>query len=301
MHILLTGATGFVGATLTPLLLQHGHTVTAFTRDPDDAARREPRVRWRPWTPKTPGPWQRDLDGVDAVIHLAGKGIFDDRWTDAVRQELRDSRILSTRLITQAIAQAASPPRVLISGSAVGYYGDRDLPTDEDTPPGHDFLAQLCVDWEREALAAQDLGVRVVTLRTGIVLGHGGALEQMARPFKLFVGGPVGDGKQHMAWVHIRDLCGLILFVLERDDASGPLNGVAPHPVTMNTFAEVLGQVLRRPAAFRVPSFALKLAAGDASEVLLGGQNATPRRALDLGYTFRFSQLREALQDLLSP
>jgi len=297
MRIVITGGTGFIGGRLLPTLVADGHEVVALTRG---QPRQAGGVRYACWTPEELGPWQAEFDGADAVIHLAGKGIFDDRWSAAVRRELVDSRVIPTRLIVHAIGQAERPPKVLISGSAVGYYGDVTHRVDEDAPPGDDFLARLCVEWEHEALRAGEYGgVRAVCLRTGIVLGQGGALEQMARPFRLFVGGPIGDGRQFVPWIHIDDAVGLIRFALTRETLRGPVNLTAPNPLTMNDFSKLIGAALGRPAALRVPAFALKLAAGGASEVLLGGQNAWPARALAAGYTFRFDDARAALEDIL--
>ena len=300
MKVLVTGATGFIGSQLVERLLERGDEVIALSRSPEKAPKRE-GLSWERWSAQEAGAWQKHVDGVDAVVHLAGKGIFDSRWSESVKRELRQSRLVSTRLLVEAMGSAERKPGVFVCGSAVGFYGDTRQEVDEGSAPGDDFLAELCVDWEKEAQNAEEKhGVRCVNLRTGIVLGEeGGALEQMALPFKMFVGGPVGSGEQHLAWIHLEDEVGLILFALDDVRVRGPLNAVAPNPVTMNTFAKELGAVLGRPSVFRVPAFAMKLAAGDAAEVLLGGQNARPTRALELGYVFRFSEVGETLRALL--
>lgn len=254
------------------------------------------------WTPDKKGDWSRIVDGVDAVVHLAGAGVVDEAWTPARREVLRSSRIRSTEVLAEAIAVAERKPRVFVSGSATGYYGTsagERLLTEED-PPGDDFLARLCVDWEGAAAQAREAGVRVCHPRTGLVLGRdGGMLAKMIPAFRAFVGGPVGTGAQYMGWVHIVDAVRALEHAIDTE-LSGAFNVTAPEPVTMETFARVLGQALGRPALFRVPSFAVKLAFGDRAEALLTGQRAVPRRLSDAGFAFVFPELASALADIVA-
>lgn len=256
------------------------------------------------WTPSATGEWARRLDGADAVVHLAGAGIMDERWTAARMEVLRSSRIRSTELLAEAIARAEQKPRVLVSGSAVGYYGTQtgDRTLQDDAPAGSDFLATLCKDWEEAAEGARAAGVRVCHPRTGLVLGRGGGLlDRMLPPFKSFVGGPVGSGEQYMPWIHLRDVVGGIEHAIATEALTGGFNLTAPDPVTMNAFAEALGHALGRPALMRVPAFAVKLAFGPASEAVLTGQRALPTRLVGSGYAFLFPDLASALADLVAP
>jgi uncharacterized protein (TIGR01777 family) len=251
--------------------------------------------------PTRPGPWQTALGGCDAVVNLAGAPIVDPphRWTEARKQAIRDSRVEATRCVGDALRHAERPPAVLVSGSAVGYYGSRaDRVLDETASPGDDFLAKICIAWEEAAREVADV-TRVTLLRTGIVLGpDGGALHNMLTPFRLGVGGPWGPGTQWWPWIHRDDVVGLMLLALERP-LPGAVNAVAPNPVTVNEFAKTLGAVLSRPALARVPEFALRLALGEAAEAMLASQRVVPRRALDAGYQFRFPDLRGALADVV--
>jgi uncharacterized protein (TIGR01777 family) len=255
------------------------------------------------WTPAEPGDWQKVVDGADAVINLAGANVGDGRWTPERMEAIRSSRVRSTELLAEAMAAAKVKPKVFVSASACGYYGiatgEEELT--EDSPPGDDFLARVCKDWEAAAQAARDAGIRVVHPRIGIVLGRGGGvLSRMVPLFRAFVGGPVGQGTQYLSWVHMRDVVHAFEAMVERSDLSGPYNVTAPEPVTMNDFAVTLGEVLRRPSMFRVPEFAVRLAMGDAaSEVVLSGPRAVPKRLVDAGYAFVFPELASALADLL--
>jgi len=255
------------------------------------------------WTAEKAGDWARFLDGADAVVHLAGAGILDGAWTPYRRETLRSSRIRSTELLAAAIAKAERKPRVFVSGSAVGYYGTSagDRVLDEEAPPGDDFLAELCVEWEDVAAAAREAGVRVCHPRMGLVLGrHGGMLTKMLPAFRAFLGGPVGTGAQYMGWVHLDDAVRSLEHALD-SGLAGPFNVTAPEPVTMETFAQVLGTSLGRPARLRVPSFAVKLAFGDRAEALLTGQRAVPKRLVESGFAFVFPELASALADLVAP
>jgi uncharacterized protein (TIGR01777 family) len=300
MQALVTGATGFIGRRLLARL----ERPVVLSRD---AARAEKQfeafgVRTAPWQPQGGLPPADAFVGVDVVFHLAGDPVAEGRWTAAKRASIRDSRVVGTRNLVAALRALAVKPRVLISGSAVGYYGDRgDEELDEQSPPGNDFLASVCVEWEREAMAAREFGIRVVCLRSGIVLGPGGgALAKMLTPFKMGMGGPLGSGNQYMPWVHIDDLVELMLFAARNENISGPLNGVAPNPVTNREFTKILGRVLGRPTVMpAVPAFVLRTMVGDMGDMLLGSQRVVPRAALDAGFAFRFRELEPALRDVL--
>lgn len=255
------------------------------------------------WTPEQRGDWARAVDGVDAVVNLAGAGIVDARWTSARKHELRASRVRTTELLSEAIVSATKKPRVLVSGSAVGYYGtstgDRILT--EQEPPGEDFLAKLTRDWEDATRAASAAGVRVCLPRTGLVLGRGGGLLGKLLPvFRTYMGGPVGDGRQYLPWIHVVDAVRAIEHAIENDDLSGAFNLTAPDPVTMNHFARALGEALERPSSLRVPALAIKLALGEAAETVLTGQRAIPKCLVDRAFAFVFPELTSALADLVA-
>ena len=300
MNVLVTGATGFIGLGLCEALSQAGHTVSALSRSPASALRRLPSVGeqflWRP-TAEPPPP--DALAGIEAVIHLAGESL-KGRWTGAKKRAIGDSRILGTRHLVQGIESAEPRPRVLVSASAVGYYGDRgDEELTEQSPPGEDFVAGVAVGWEAEASRARDLGLRVVTLRTGHVLGRGGGLLGPLLPlFKLGVGGALGSGRQWWPWVHQDDLQRLVVQALESGWDS-PMNVTAPQPMRQGEFARTLGRVLRRPALMPAPSFALKLVLGELANELLFSRRAMPAQAQAWGYQFQFTELEAALRDLV--
>ena len=299
MNLVITGATGFIGAELVARLGRENHTLTLLTRNlPSHPVGIQ--NRWMTWDATRPSGWLSAVEGTDGVIHLAGEPIAAKRWSPAQKLRLRESRIDTTRALVDAIAQARHKPRFLINASAVGYYGDRgDETITEESAPGNDFLAELCAAWETEATKANELGLRVALLRTGIVLGKGrGALAKMVPAFKLFMGGRLGSGKQWFPWIHLDDEVGLIKFIIENDKAEGPFNLTSPNPVTMAEFCRVLGRVLNRPAWAPVPPSVLYLMLGEMAEMLLSGQRAVPQAALRLGYNFRFSRVDEALESL---
>jgi uncharacterized protein (TIGR01777 family) len=243
------------------------------------------------------------LADVDAVVHLAAPGVGDKRWTDAYKRELHDARVLGTTTIAKAIAAASPRPRVLLSASAVGYYGDTgDRPADESAPLGSGFLAELCEEWEAAAQPAADAGTRVVLLRTGLVLtGHGGLLAQLAKPFRLGIGGKLGSGRQYMPWISLRDVIGAIEFLLTTESVSGPVNLTAPHPVTNAEFTRALGAALHRPAVLPIPGIAVRAIAGElANEAALIGQRAVPAKLLDHGYEFQDTELEPTLREALA-
>ena len=297
MKLVVTGATGFIGTPLCARLLEQGHTLTLFTRgSPRDAG--SAAKRWVHWRPGEIREWGGALDGVDGVIHLAGEPIAAKRWTPVQRRRIESSRIEGTRSLVQAIANTNSRPKFLINASAVGYYGPRgDEIVSEETSPGNDFLSQVCRGWEDEAKKAEQLGLRVVRLRTGIVLGSGGgALAKMVPPFKFFAGGPLGSGQQWMSWIQLEDHVRLILELIENPRASGAVNATAPNPVRNKEFCQTLGKVLRRPCWAPVPGFALRLMLGEMAEMLLTGQRVMPAVAQKLGFQYRYPKLEEALR-----
>ncbi len=301
MRYVVTGGTGFLGTKLVSMLRAQGDTVTVFTRRARDS---ENGVDFVKWTPDEDGPWMDVIDGADVVINLAGTPVFDERWTPERKKDLFASRLDSTTRVSTTIARAKKKPGVLISASAVGIYGMHldDNVLDETAPLGHDILASICTQWETAADGAREAGVRVVHPRIGIVLGpDGGALKNMLTPFKAFVGGPVGSGKQWMSWIHLLDAIRALLYPVTRTELVGVYNVTAPTPVTMNEMAKSIGEVLHRPSAMRVPEFATRLVFGERADIILTGQRAVPRRLEELGFTFEHPALRPALENLLAP
>jgi uncharacterized protein (TIGR01777 family) len=295
MNILITGGAGFIGRALTKELRTYGHKVIITTRRQSDAT---DKLTWNPPDIFPP----EIMSGFDAVVHLAGESIASGRWTEARKKLILSSRINFTQALVQSIEKSERKPKVLISASAIGYYGAHgDEFVVENSPPASDYLAYVCVKWEEEALKAEKSGVRVVLLRTGGVLGaDGGALLPMMIPFKLFLGGPIGNGKQWFSWIHMDDEVGIIKFALENDSLSGPLNLTAPHPVTNKEFSDSLGRALHRPSWFAVPGFIVKLSLGELGDILLTGQRVLPDRALKAGYRFKYEEVNEALRAIFS-
>lgn len=284
------------------MLIARGDRVTVLSRDVHKAQRRLPSgVRVAAWQPPGTGPWIDELDRVDAVAHLAGEAVAQ-RWTEAKKREIVDSRVGSTEALVNAIERASHKPKVLVSGSATGFYGPRpdDETCDEATDRGSGFLADLVEKWEGAAMKAEALGVRTVLLRTGVVFGKGGgALERMVPAFKMFAGGPVGDGKQIYSWVHIDDVVGMILFAIDDDRVKGPMNATSPFAATAKEVANALGTVLNRPAWLRVPKGMVGLFLGEAAEILTESQKVFPKKAVELGYEFQHAKLVPALESLL--
>ncbi len=301
MRTLVTGATGFVG----PRLLRLLDSPVVLSRDPDRARRSVGAIASRivRWNPMEGPPPPDAFAGVDAVLHLAGESVAEGRWTKAQKARIRDSRVIGTRHLVQGIAQAERKPAVLVSASAVGYYGDRgDEELTESAAPAHDFLADVCVEWEREALAAEGAGVRVVTARTGIVLGAGGgALGKMLTPFKLGAGGPLGNGRQWMPWIHVADLARMYVHAAENAAIRGPMNATAPHPVRNSEFTKALGRQLHRPAFMPAPYIGLRIVFGEFAQVLFASQRVIPKVALDTGFVFQYPELAGALREILAP
>jgi uncharacterized protein (TIGR01777 family) len=297
MRIVVAGGSGFLGTALVHAWRGEGHEVTVLTRRPHTAD----DVRWDPESGA--GTWTAALEQADAVVNLAGEGIADKPWTAARKTSILGSRVTSTRALANAIRACASPPRVFLSASGVGFYGTRgDEPLTEASAPGSDFLAAVCQSWEREADAAAGVA-RIVMLRTGLVLAHdGGALPRMALPFRFFVGGRLGSGRQYMSWIHLIDWVGMVRWALANTQVSGPLNVTAPSPLPNALFTRELADAMHRPALFAVPAFALRTLLGKemADALLLGGQRAIPAKAQQLGYQFRFSMVDAALQDIFT-
>jgi uncharacterized protein (TIGR01777 family) len=296
MKFLITGGTGFVGTFLTQHLLNSDHDVTVVARSSAPIVCSD-RLHAISGDTTQKGSWQNALKKVDVVINLAGTSIFH-RWSSAYKQQIYDSRILTTHHVVEGMA--GDHPQTLISTSAVGYYGSRgdDILT-ESEPCGTDFLAHVGTDWENEAFQAEKKNIRVVTARFGVVLGRsGGALQQMITPFKLFVGGPMGNGKQWFSWIHILDLAAGIQFMAANETLRGPANLCSPMPVTSGELAKTLGNVLGRPAVIPTPSLALRLAFGEFAESLLSSQRAVPQKLTDAGFVFQFPELKAALIDL---
>jgi uncharacterized protein (TIGR01777 family) len=296
MRIAMTGATGLIGSALAPALAAQGHEIIRLVRRNPRAEAGEyyfdPLVAQMDW---------RALEGVEAVIHLAGENI-GQRWTRQVKERIHRSRVVGAAMLVRAMKEAPQRPRVFISASAVGYYGPRGHePITEEAGPGQGFLARVCQEWEAAAMAAHEMGVRVVLARMGVVLSaRGGALARLLPIFRLGLGGPVGSGQQYVSWVALDDVVAAFLWLLEKEELTGPFNVTSPEPVTFAELARTLGRVLGRPAFLRVPGFLLRLALGEmAQETLLSGQRALPKRLLDSGFQFRFPRLEEALHHLL--
>ncbi|MBI3988355.1 MAG: TIGR01777 family protein [candidate division NC10 bacterium] len=297
MTILMTGSSGFIGLALVPFLTNRGHRVTRLVRSQPSPG--EVAVRWDPvaGTLET-----ARLEGLDAVVHLAGESLAAGRWTVERKARIRDSRVKGTRLLCESLAQLAQPPKVLICASAIGYYGDRgEEPLQEESAPGSGFLAEVCREWEAAAEPAVQRGIRVVHLRFGMVLSpKGGALAKMLFPFRIGAGGILGSGRQYWSWIALDDALGAIHHVFTTDTLQGPVNAVAPHPVTNREFTKTLGRVLGRPTPFPIPAFAARLAFGEmADEMLLASTRVEPTRLLATGYRFRHPELEGTLRHLL--
>ncbi len=298
MNILITGATGFIGAELRPFLLKEGHNLVIVTRKPkaheDESAKNQRFINW-----------DDDLAGAintaDVVINMAGENIFGQRWTEKVKQKIMQSRIESTRKLVEAMQKAKHKPAVFISFSASGIYGNHgDKVLNEQASQANDFLASVCKKWEAESRKAEELGIRVVNPRLGIVLEQGGgALKQMLPPFRFFVGGPIGNGKQYMSWIHRTDLCRVLWLLCSNSSITGACNTSAPYAATMDQFAQTLGNVLNRPSLFRMPSFLLSLVLGESAKPVTDSIRMHPEKLLKAGFEFRYEDLHEALADIV--
>jgi uncharacterized protein (TIGR01777 family) len=293
-RILVSGASGPIGAALLPSLRSHGHKVVRLIRGP---ASGDEQISWDPAKPLS----AESVSGFEAVIHLAGESIVG-RWTAAKKARIRDSRVQGTRHLAEALAQAPQRPALLISASAVGYYGHRgDEVLREDSSPGQDFLAEVCRQWEAATQPAALAGIRTVNMRIGLILSQvGGALPKMLTPFRLGVGGNIGNGRQWWSWIDVNDVAGAVHHIMKTDLLQGPVNLVAPNPVTNAEFTKTLAQVLHRPAIFPMPAFAARLAFGEmADELLLASQRVEPAKLVSSGYPFQRSELKTALEEIL--
>lgn len=301
MRVIITGGTGLIGRALSAALVAAEHEVIVLTRNPAKVKQMPARVKLEKWDGKSANGWGHLADGAGAIVNLAGESIAGGRWTRERKQRIRDSRVQAGNAVMEAIAAAAVKPNVLVQSSAVGYYGARqsdDLIT-ESTSPGTDFLAKVSFDWEISTASAQRFGVRRPVIRTGVVLSNaGGVYPLLSLPFKLFVGGPVGSGKQWMPWVHIDDEVAAIQFLLENPAANGAFNLAAPTPVTNKEMGSTLGSVMGRPAVLPAPGFAMKIILGELSTLLLDGQRVVPQRLQELGFTFKYPDLASALRNL---
>jgi len=301
MRIIITGGTGLIGGALAASLTNDGHEVILLSRVPERATWLPSGARAERWDGRTATGWGPLADGADAIVNLAGEGIASGRWTEERKRRIRESRVNAGQAVVEAVKAAARKPGVIIQSSAVGYYGVHgDEEITESTPAGNDYLAQIAVAWENSTAPVETLGVRRAVIRTGVVLSKkSGALPQMLLPFKLFVGGPLGSGKQWLPWIHIADQVSAIRFLIENRRASGAFNLCAPNPLTNAEFGRVVGRVMGRPAFMPTPAFALRLAFGEMATVLLDGQRQLPKRLIELGFAFRFPSAQAALRDIL--
>ena len=307
MKIVIAGGSGFLGSPLAEMYAEDGHDVRMLTRslesgetrhDPGTGVPGITRVGWK--ADGKSGPWAAALEGADGVVNLAGESLASRRWSEESKKRFRDSRILATRSLAEAIRAAATPPAVLINGSAVGFYGPSDERSlTENDPPGTDFLARLCADWEQEARQAERPGTRLALLRTGVVLERsGGALPEMMRPFRFFVGGPLGSGRQYVSWIHRLDWIEIVRWIVQTQTVSGPVNATAPHPVTNRHLSRALGHAMHRPSLLPAPGFAVKIVVGEFADSVLTGQRVLPARAQKDGYHFRYPEIEQAFRGI---
>ncbi len=301
MKVIVTGSTGLVGQALIRSLISEGHGVTRLVRGEAQTFRAPNSVAVQ-WEPVTGVVDAKELEGHDAAVHLAGESIADGRWTDEKKRRIRDSRVVGTRLFAETLAGLKDKPKVLVSASAIGFYGNRGSEVlVEESASGDDFLSEVCREWEKAALPASQAGIRIVHLRIGVVLSaDGGALQKMLTPFKLGVGGKVGSGEQYMSWITLDDLVGIIRYALTNEEMRGPVNAVAPNPVTNAEFTKALGNVLGRPTIFPMPAFAARLAFGEmADALLLSSTRVEPARLKESGFKFAEAEIEGALRQAL--
>ncbi|MEL6157597.1 MAG: TIGR01777 family oxidoreductase [Cyanobacteria bacterium J06554_11] len=305
MKIAVTGATGFVGTQLVDRLVTEGHDVTVLTRSVSKARKVFAGSKFKPvdyvtYVPTQSGEWQAAISGCEGVVNLAGEPI-SERWSAERKQRILDSRKVGTQKLVEAIINAEQKPKVLVSSSAIGYYGTSETAEFFETsePAENDFLSQVCQAWEAEANKAKDAGVRVTIVRTGIVLGDGGAIAKMITPFKLYAGGPIGSGRQWFSWIHLDDLVSLFLKALLDPSMHGVYNGTAPEPVRMNDLCKTLGEVMDRPSWLPVPDFAIEALLGDGAVVVLKGQKVLPERTQAAGFSYQYAEPKEALKDVV--
>ena len=303
MKIIITGATGSIGRRLVQKLTSRGDEVTIFTRNLNNAQKKIANPsKYVKWDFERLNDWKNELNGADIVVHLAGANLGAKRWNDEYKKLAYESRIISTRNLVEAIKTVEQKPKAFICSSAVGIYGNRyDEVLDETSPLGNDFLANLCNDWEKEAQKVEQFGVRRVSLRTGLVLiKDEGVLKQMLLPFRLFIGGPLGNGRQWFPWIHIDDIVGIYLHAIDNQNVTGAINGASPGIVRMNEFAKALGKVLKRPSLFPIPKFAIKLVAGELGEFAVMSQRTSVDKILRAGYEFKFNNLENSLKNIIN-
>ncbi|MDZ4833943.1 MAG: TIGR01777 family oxidoreductase [Candidatus Melainabacteria bacterium] len=296
MNVLISGSRGLIGSEITPRLKKNGHQVSRMVRSAKDATASD--FVWNPMTGEVTG----DLTGIDAFIHLAGESIASGRWTDEKKKQIRESRIKGTTLLSETIAKLDSPPKVMVCASAIGFYGDRGSEVlDENSPVGNGFLAELCKEWEEATAPARQSGIRVVNARIGVSLSpKGGALSKMLLPFQMGAGGNVGDGRQYMSWISIDDVAQAIVFCVENDSVSGPVNLTAPEPVPNSTFTKALGAVLSRPTIMPMPAFMARTLLGEmADELLLSSAQVMPKKLLAAGFVFEYPEIEGALRHVI--
>ena len=313
-RIIITGATGLIGKKIASDLIKRGDEVIIFTRSPEKAKRIIPGahdyVKWLSGQENGSGNVQGEiasngtllLEGADAVIHLAGENVMSHRWNEKHKKKVFESRINSTAALVDVIGKTKTSPAVFVCASAIGFYGtNAEGSVDESAHQGNDFLAYVTAEWEKESRKAEQFGVRCVNIRTGIVLDKNeGALAKMLTPFKLFLGGPIGSGKQWFPWIHVNDIAGIFIYALDNNNVTGAVNAVSPGVVTMKEFSSTLGKLLRRPSAFNVPVFALKLLYGEGAETITGGVKVIPKNILNAGYNFEFTEVNSALTEILT-
>ncbi|MFW6182437.1 MAG: TIGR01777 family oxidoreductase [Chloroflexota bacterium] len=307
MHVIITGGSGLIGRALTDLLIGDGHEVIILSRSPGRLTDLPQGVRAVGWDSRSADGWGHLADGATAIVNLAaenlaGDGFFPSRWTPERKRRIRQSRLDAGRAVVQAVEQVENKPEVLVQASAIGYYGThKDKVISEEHPPGDDFLARLCVEWEESTAAVEEMGVRRAIARTGLVLSaEDGSLPRVLLPYKLFVGGPFGDGQQWWSWIHLQDEARAIRFLIDTEAARGPFNLTTPNPLTNDQFGRTLARVLGRPHYFPVPGFLMRALFGEVSMVVLEGQRVIPQRLQEMGFEFNYEQLQPALQDVLA-
>lgn len=301
-RIIITGATGLIGKKLADALIDRGDEVIIFSRDAEKAKSIFPKAMdIVEWNYQYPEQWKSKLENADAVIHLAGINLFAKRWNDDFKKAVLESREVSTKNLVEAIKSCANKPEVFISASGIGYYGDcGETVLNENSPKGNDFLADVCEVWESESQKIGYYGIRNVQIRTGLVLSlEDGALKQMLTPFKYFIGGPLGNGKQWASWIHIDDIVDTYIHAIDCKELTGAINAASPNPVRMKEFAKTLGKVMHRPSLFPIPQFVLKLVVGEAAEVVTASQRIDVNKILNSGYKFKFENLEDTLKNLL--
>lgn len=306
MRILITGGSGLIGRELTRGLLANNHEVIILSRNPGRVQNLPAGARAVQWDAQTADGWLAEAEGADAIVNLAGEnlageGLLPERWTAAKKEAILRSRANAGQAVVDAVQKATNKPRVVLQASAIGYYGVHgDEKLDENSPAGDDFLAHVCREWEASTAPVEEMGVRHVITRIGLVLSEdGGPLPSILLPYKLFIGGPLGNGRQWWSWIHIQDVAGAMQFLIEHPEAAGPVNLTAPNPLTNNAFGKTLGQVLGRPHLIPVPALALRTLFGEAATVIVDGQRVLPTKLESYDYAYQFSDLKPALQDLL--